>query len=194
MRQLFLISSLLSISTSRYILYDGGDGGTVFHRLFKSDRKITERELNNYLTVMKNYPEYVPKEIQRIFRNLSSRATRDLLTFVNEIRGDYIELSTDPTENFEIIQIRVPELGININPALSQLVRTIGKLSTRSKETFHKFWIMFFESISAPNPIRSMFLSGFFAELLNSFRNADYATLREIYYVSPETYRLLKSM
>ncbi|RCN51156.1 hypothetical protein ANCCAN_02722 [Ancylostoma caninum] len=202
MLRLLWISSLVSFSTSRYVLHDDGEGGALFHRLFKSDRKITSSELGSYFIVMRMYPEYVPKEVQRLLRNLSPRAERDLLTLANEIRGGYVELSNNPSETLAVVKSRIPELRRNLHAALNMLITTVEKLSANNREAFHKkknrgtsfqFWIMFFESISAPTPLRTMFLAAFYAEILDSFKSADTSTLTEIYMASPETYRLLRS-
>ncbi|KAL6737382.1 hypothetical protein Aduo_011030 [Ancylostoma duodenale] len=193
MLQLLWISSLVSFTTSRYVLHDDGEGGALFHRLFKSDRKITKNELDSYFIVMRMYPEYVPKEVQRLFQNLSLKSKRDLLTLINEIRGGYVELSNNPSETLAIVKLRIPELRRNLHAALSMLITKVEKLSPTNKEAFHKFWIMFFESISAPTPLRTMFLAAFYAEILDSFKGADASTLTEIYMASPETYRLLRS-
>ncbi|CAJ0603663.1 unnamed protein product [Cylicocyclus nassatus] len=128
-----------------------------------------------------------------VFQNLSSATKRELVTFINEIRGDYVELSAQPSETIEIIRQRLPELGKNINTALNKLIKTIRKLPASSKEAFQKYWIIFFESLSAPTPLRSMFLAAFFAELHDSFKKAEDSTLVEIYKASPQTFRLLRS-
>ncbi|EYC11099.1 hypothetical protein Y032_0052g2216 [Ancylostoma ceylanicum] len=193
MLRLLWISSLVSFSSSRYVTHDDSEGSALFHRLFKSDRKISMNELDSYFIVMRLYPEYVPKEMQRLFQNMSLRTKRDLLVLVNEIRDGYVELSHNPSETLAIVKSRIPELRRSLHAALSMLIKTVEKLSPSNREAFHKFWIMFFESISAPIPLRTMFLAAFYAEILDSFKGADASTLTEIYTVSPETYRLLRS-
>lgn len=52
MLRLLWISSLLVIAASRSLLERVSDGGTVFHRLFVSEHKLTEDELKGYLKAM----------------------------------------------------------------------------------------------------------------------------------------------
>ncbi|XGW27490.1 hypothetical protein V3C99_007811 [Haemonchus contortus] len=193
MLRLLWISSLLVIAASRSLLERVSDGGTVFHRLFVSEHKLTEDELKGYLKAMDEHSEYVPKEVQQIFKKLTPRTISDLLTFINEVREGYVDLSTDSRHVIEPMEMRMPQLGENLNAALSMLLSTIGKMRPATKAAFHKYWITFFESLAAPMTLRSTFLAAFYADLFKSYQTADAATQKEIYELSPETHRLLKS-
>ncbi|VDO52047.1 unnamed protein product [Haemonchus placei] len=200
MLRLLWISSFLVIAASRSLLERVSDGGTVFHRLFVSEHKLTEDELKGYLKAMDEHSEYVPKEVQQIFKKLTPRTISDLLTFINEVREGYVDLSTDSRHVIELMEMRMPQLGENLNAALSMLLSTIGKMRPATKAAFHKhvcdqfqYWITFFESLAAPITLRSTFLAAFYADLFKSYQTSDAATQKEIYELSSETHRLLKS-
>ncbi|KAK6049053.1 hypothetical protein COOONC_13441, partial [Cooperia oncophora] len=129
---------------------------------------------------------------ERYFQ-LTPRSISDLSTFINEVREGYVDLSTDSHHVIQLIEKRIPQLGENINSALSMLLATIGKMRPATKAAFHQYWMMFFESISVPATVRSTFLAAFYAELMKSYKAADIATQKEIKELSPETHRLLRS-
>ncbi|KAK5967731.1 ShKT domain-containing protein [Trichostrongylus colubriformis] len=193
MLRLLWLSHILVIASSRSVVEHISDGEVVFHRLFVSEHKLTQDELNSYLKAMERHPDYVPKEVQRIFQQLAPRTTSDLLAFVNEVREGYVDLSADSHRIVSLIETRMPQLCENVNAALSMLLSTIRKMRPTSKASFHKYWIMFLESMSAPATLRSVFLAAFFSELLHSYATADASVQKEIYELSPETDQLLQS-
>lgn len=169
------------------------DGEAIFHRFFISESKLSERELTRYLNTIENNPGFVTKEVRRIFEKLPARTSSDLVTFVNEIRDGHVDLSSDPQHVISMIEARMPKLGENIDAALKMLRSTIGKMTPFSKAAFQEHWTRFFESLSAPTTLRSIFLAAFYADIIESHKTAHIAVKKEIQDLSPETDLLLKS-
>ncbi|WKY06747.1 hypothetical protein Q1695_006713 [Nippostrongylus brasiliensis] len=193
MQQLAVISSVLAACVAISVPEEHSEGGKVFHRLFVADRKLTLEELSDYLDAVQKHSDFVPEELQIIFNNLTSRTVADLLTFVNEVREGYLELPSEARQILDVAETRIPPLGERMNTALKMLLTKIGKISTSTKSSFHKYWTLFFESLAAPMSLRSTFLSALYADIVVTYRREGSTVQNETRRLSPQLHRLLRS-
>ncbi|KAK6745508.1 hypothetical protein RB195_011933 [Necator americanus] len=159
------------------------------------DRKVSfnRAALDYYIDILHDYKDYVPKEIQEIFDNLSDQTRNDMVAAVNDIEAGTIRIPNDPQKIIDYVAKHTPQLGDNLDHAMDLLMTNVNKLNPETKKAFKKWWDRVFEAVSCPEDKLANCIARVISDFKAAYDKASNTIKSDVRSVWPQAYNLLES-
>ncbi|KHJ82920.1 hypothetical protein OESDEN_17385 [Oesophagostomum dentatum] len=173
--------------------YEGTNRRISLDKLLDTKTSFTRAALDYYISILDDYKDYVPKEVQAVFDGLSDRAKNEIVAGANDIEAGRIKIPNNPQKIIDYVAKRSPELGDNIDKAMDMLMTNLNKVRPETKAGFNVWWKKIFEAISVPRDQLANCIARLIADFKAAYDKGPAFMKNDVAKAWPEAYNLLES-
>ncbi|KAL6725562.1 hypothetical protein Aduo_007604 [Ancylostoma duodenale] len=188
-----LTSSLIAATPLSRRIQDPMDRRISLDQLLDTKTSFSRAALDYYLDILDDYEDYVPKEIQEVFDDLTDSTKDSMVAAVNDIETGKIKIPNNVQKIVDYISKRTPQLGDNIDRAMDDLMDNVNKLRPETKTAFNKWCSRVFEAVSVPREQLANRIARLISDFKAAYDKASQAIKDDVRKVWPEAYNLLES-